>query len=348
MFKPYRNVVPAEGFRIAAPKPSHELLEARQESQILTTCALSPYLRAYDFKVTVCRGNATLSGNVAEDASKELAGQIALGVGGIKSVDNQIEVNSHYSAPARSAERGFGEIVDDASITWLVMSKLLWSRHADDFAAKVETTRGKVKLSGAAHSSEAKDAAGMLASNTLGVSAVDNQIMVEAQKPRAVKEEATDIADTLDHHEGEIHLHVLHQCEWLGYRGQHRQWCGHVDRQDGQRRGARVGHRAGAQCARRQECEFEPTDDVTEIDLGAALERSSVCAAPFSLWKGCSPSTRQNSISGDPLSNFCVCKKARHKTKRAQYRHRMSETPHATTERWPMWTLRGAAYARAP
>ncbi len=197
MFKPYRNVVPAEGFRIAAPKPSHELLEARQESQILTTCALSPYLRAYDFKVTVCRGNATLSGNVAEDASKELAGQIALGVGGIKSVDNQIEVNSHYSAPASSAERGFGEIVDDASITWLVMSKLLWSRHADDFAAKVETTRGKVTLSGAAHSSEAKDAAGMLASNTLGVSAVDNQIVVEAPKPRAVKEKATDIADTL-------------------------------------------------------------------------------------------------------------------------------------------------------
>ena len=86
-------------------------------------------------------------------------------------------------------------MVDDASITWLVMSKLLWSRHADDFAAKVETTRGKVKLSGTADSSEAKDAAGMLASNTLGVSSVDNQIMVEAAKPRVVKEEATDIAD---------------------------------------------------------------------------------------------------------------------------------------------------------
>ncbi|HET9475457.1 MAG TPA: BON domain-containing protein, partial [Steroidobacteraceae bacterium] len=70
-----------------------------------------------------------------------------------------------------------------------------WSRHADDFAAKVETTRGKVTLSGAAHSAEAKDAVGMLAGNTLGVSEVDNQITVEAPKPRAVREEATDIGD---------------------------------------------------------------------------------------------------------------------------------------------------------
>jgi hyperosmotically inducible protein len=196
MFKPYRNVVPAEGFRIAVSKPSHELLEARQESQILTTCALSPYLRAYDFKVTVCRGAATLSGSVAEDVSKELAGQIALGVAGIKSIDNQIEVISNFSAPVRPAERSFGEMVDDASITWLVMSKLLWSRHADGFAAKVETTRGKVNLSGTAGSNEAKDAAGKLAINTPGVSSVDNQIVVDAEKPGTVKEVASDIADT--------------------------------------------------------------------------------------------------------------------------------------------------------
>ena len=195
MFKPYRNVVPAEGFRIAVSKPSHELLEARQESQILTTCALSPYLRAYDFKVTVCRGAATLSGSVAEDVSKELAGQIALGVAGIKSIDNQIEVISNFSAPARPAERSFGEIVDDASITLLVMSKLSWSRHANGVTAKVETTRGMVKLSGTADSNDAKNAADMLAKNTPGVSWVDNQIIVDAGKPRAVIGESADVSD---------------------------------------------------------------------------------------------------------------------------------------------------------
>lgn len=195
MLKPSRDFAPVIGFGATASRPSHELLEARQESQILTAYALNPYLRDHNFKVTVCRGNATLSGSVAEDVSGELAIQIALGVAGVKSVDSQIEVNPSLSAPERKTERSFGEIVDDASITSLVKSKLSWSRHADDFAAKVETTRGKVTLSGAAHSAEAKDAVGMLAGNTLGVSEVDNQITVEAPKPRAVREEATDIGD---------------------------------------------------------------------------------------------------------------------------------------------------------
>jgi hyperosmotically inducible protein len=195
MFRPSRNVVPAEGFKIAVSKPSHELLEARQESQILTACALSPYLRAYDFKVTVCRGVATLSGSVADDVSKELATQIVLGVAGIKSMDNQIEVVSNFSEPARSAERSFGEIVDDASITAVVKSKLVWSRHAGALAANVETMHGKVSLSGTASSQEAKDAAGRFAGNTRGVNSVDNQIVVdEAGKPDA-NEAGTEIAD---------------------------------------------------------------------------------------------------------------------------------------------------------
>ena len=89
---------PAACFGVTASGLSHDFLEARQESQILTAYALSPYLRAYDFKVTVCRGSATLSGNVADNVSNELAGQIALGVDGIKSVDNQIEAMSNYVA----------------------------------------------------------------------------------------------------------------------------------------------------------------------------------------------------------------------------------------------------------
>ena len=77
-------------------KVSQEAIEARQESQIRTTYALSPYLRANDFKVSVCQGKATLTGNVADDVNKELARQIALGVNGIKSVENKIEVPANY------------------------------------------------------------------------------------------------------------------------------------------------------------------------------------------------------------------------------------------------------------
>ena len=78
--------VAASSGAAASATPSQEVVEARQESQIWTTYALSPYLRANDLKVSVHEGRATLTGNVAEDVNKDLAKQIALGVDGIKSV----------------------------------------------------------------------------------------------------------------------------------------------------------------------------------------------------------------------------------------------------------------------
>lgn len=206
MFMQKRNLLVASaiaaaiaGAAFANAKPSQEVVEARQESQIWTTYALSPYLRANDLKVSVHEGKATLTGNVAEGVNKDLAKQIALGVDGIKTVDNKIEVVPDYKAPAQSKERSYGEVVDDASITSAVKSKLLWSRHVDALNVDVDTARGKVKLTGTATSTEAKEAAGKLAMNTHGVHAVSNQLTVEAGKPEvtkvAAKAEGTDIED---------------------------------------------------------------------------------------------------------------------------------------------------------
>ena len=204
MFKQSRNVLLALGIATAIAgtstafanaNASQEVIDARQESQIWTTYALSPYLRANDLKVSVREGKATLTGHVAEDVNKDLARQIALGVDGIKTVDNQIEVVPNYKAPAKSAERSYGEMVDDASISSEVKSKLLWSRYADGLTANVDTMRGKVKLSGTADSQEAKEAAGKLAANTRGVDSVNNQLVVEAAKPGVARNATNDVAD---------------------------------------------------------------------------------------------------------------------------------------------------------
>ena len=204
MFKQSRNLILAAAIATAIAgtsaafanaKPSQEAVEARQEAQIWTTYALSPYLRANDLKVAVHEGKATLTGVVAEDVNKDLAKQIALGVDGIKTVDNKIEVVADYKSPAQSADRSYGEMVDDATITSEVKSKLAWSRHADALSVNVDTMRGKVKLSGTAESAEAKELAGKLASNTRGVHSVNNQLVVEAGKPGAAAKAGTDIAD---------------------------------------------------------------------------------------------------------------------------------------------------------
>ncbi len=161
---------------------SQEITDARQETQIWTTYALSPYLRANDLKVTVHNGKATLTGTVEEDVNKDLAKQIAMGVDGVKDVDNQIVVRPDYAPPKRASTRGYGEVIDDASITAEVKSKLMWSKHVDSSDTDVTTNMGKVTLRGAAGSAEAKAFAGRLALNTRGVRSVDNQLVVKGDQ----------------------------------------------------------------------------------------------------------------------------------------------------------------------
>jgi hyperosmotically inducible periplasmic protein len=161
---------------------SQDITEARQETQIWTTYTLSPYLRASDLSVTVHDGKATLTGKVNEDVNKDLAKEIALGVSGIKEVDNQIVVASDYT-PAPFTGRSYGEMVDDASITTAIKSKLAWSKNTQGQDTEVTTVGGKVTLKGTADSATAKDLVGRMALNTRGVDAVSNQLVVTPAKP---------------------------------------------------------------------------------------------------------------------------------------------------------------------
>lgn len=168
----------------AADTVSQEVTEARQETQIWTTYALNPHLRANDLKVSVHNGKATLTGRVEDDVNKELAKQIALGVDGVREVDNQIAVQADYVPPVSSSARGYGEVIDDATITAAVKSKLMWSKYTDGLSTDVDTKHGKVTLLGTADSAAAMDLASRLAMNTRGVVSVDNQLRVEAAKPK--------------------------------------------------------------------------------------------------------------------------------------------------------------------
>jgi osmotically-inducible protein OsmY len=175
---------------------TQELLEIRQETQISTAYSLSRYLRANDLKVSVRAGTATISGVVAEDVNKDLAKQIALGVDGVKSVNNRIEIVPHFAAAASTHHRNFGDIVDDATVTSAVKSKLAWSRFADNLIVDVSTSRGKVKLRGTATNAATRDAAGRLAMNTFGAHSVSNELVVEASKSTVVTSIGADFADT--------------------------------------------------------------------------------------------------------------------------------------------------------
>lgn len=204
MYKSLRTVALAAAISLALISASgsayadgaQDITNARKESQIWTSYALSPYLRAHDISVSVENGKATLTGKVAEDVNKELATQIALSVDGVKEVDNQIVVDAAFDPPARGTERSFGDIVDDASITAAIKNKLLWSKYASAVTTDVDTSWGNVKLKGTANSPAARTAAGSIARNTPGVRSVDNQLVVDAVEPPAEASAAQDMADT--------------------------------------------------------------------------------------------------------------------------------------------------------
>ena len=182
---------------LASADAKQDIINARQESQIWTTFALSPHLRANDLKVNVSEGKAVLTGTVDEEINKELAKQIALGVSGIKEVDNKIVVQSDYNP---KASYGYGETIEDVTITATVKSRLIWSKYSY-MSTTVETKRGHVYLNGSVGSKEAKDLASSLAANTRGVIAVKNLLTV-SDKPDttvnikgAANDASKDIAD---------------------------------------------------------------------------------------------------------------------------------------------------------
>jgi hyperosmotically inducible periplasmic protein len=185
---------------LAAAEVSAGATAARQEAQIWTTYALSPYLRAADIQVSVVDGKATLTGKVDEDVNKELARQIALGVEGVRSVDNQIEVQADYAPASEATQRRYASYVDDASISAAIRSKLAWSKHVNAGSTQVATQAGKVTLTGNVESAETQSLIGRVALNTRGVASVDNQLRIQ-QPQRGNSTDATQttaeaIADT--------------------------------------------------------------------------------------------------------------------------------------------------------
>jgi osmotically-inducible protein OsmY len=93
-------------------------------------------------------------------------------------------VAADYTPPARSSEeRSFGEVVDDATITATVKSKLLWSKSTEGMEMDVDTRMGRVTLNGAAESDASRELAGRMAVNTNGVVSVDNRLVVDSSKP---------------------------------------------------------------------------------------------------------------------------------------------------------------------
>ncbi len=165
---------------------SRELSEARQEGSIWTAFALNRHLNPFTIDVDVENGSAKLTGKVETDVERDLAEQIALGIDGVKEVDNQLTLDPAFEAKA-SSEPSLSQRFDDATLAATVKSKLLWNSNTEGLDIKVSAANGTVSLTGSAQSAAAKELAGRLAANTDGVREVNNLLSVSALDSTAAK-----------------------------------------------------------------------------------------------------------------------------------------------------------------
>jgi osmotically-inducible protein OsmY len=119
-------------------------------------------------------GVVTLSGIASSQAQKELTGEYARDIEGVKGVKNEMTVVDE-GTPSRTV----GEVIDDASITAQVKSALLLHHSTSAIKTKVSTKDGVVTLTGEAKNQAERDLVTKLASDIQGVKSVANNMEVK-------------------------------------------------------------------------------------------------------------------------------------------------------------------------
>ena len=131
-------------------------------------------VRATKTDVNVKDGIVTLSGEAVNSAQKELTGEYAADVEGVKAVNNEMTVASSAVQP----EETIGERIDDASITAQVKASLLSHHSTSALKTKVTTTDGAVTVGGIAKNAAEKSLVSKIVTDVNGVTSVINNMTI--------------------------------------------------------------------------------------------------------------------------------------------------------------------------
>ena len=119
----------------------------------------------------------TLSGTVDSETAKAQAVALARGTEGVADVVDNLTMLPSTSA---EASRPVGQVVDDASITAAVKSKLMADSVVGGLRINVDTKDGVVSLNGPVKSQNEKDTALRIARETSGVKDVRDNLVVQS------------------------------------------------------------------------------------------------------------------------------------------------------------------------
>jgi hyperosmotically inducible periplasmic protein len=153
-------------------------------TKVKTTLLFHRNVSGIGTEVLADNGTVTLRGEASSAAQKDLTTEYVMDVDGVETVKNEMTVSD--AAAEEPDDKTMGkktdtviEAIDDASITAMVKTSLLYHRSTSGLSTKVETKDGVVTLTGTAKTEAAKALAGKYAGDVNGVKRVKNNMTVE-------------------------------------------------------------------------------------------------------------------------------------------------------------------------
>lgn len=163
------------------------LKDAWLDGRLETALLFNEHLSAFDIATKVEGGVVRLEGTVQSEVERDLAGEIAKSIGGVTGVENELKVDPSRARAARDSDasreaQGFRQAVVDATLTARIKSKLIADGNVSGLSVDVDSSKGRVTLSGTVNSEAEKELVASIARNTEGTASVDNRLTVDAEE----------------------------------------------------------------------------------------------------------------------------------------------------------------------
>lgn len=154
-------------------------------NKVKSAFSLSKRLSAYEINIEAKDGVVTLTGQVPSDVDKELAGNVAKDIPDVKTVENQIQVNSGIKPSESSVREGMR--VADLEIRANLNERLMSSQGLQGQSIQANVQDRIVTLTGRVETPAQKAGAEQVASSVPNVVSVVNNL--EVSNPAAAQNE---------------------------------------------------------------------------------------------------------------------------------------------------------------
>jgi len=149
-----------------------------------TALVLNKQLNPFKINFDVDGDKVTLMGTVDTDIEKDLAKNIALGINGVKNVDNQLVIEKSNKSGAQKisadGKREFSQYMRDVSLTASIKTELLANDKIDGLDINVDTYNDTVTLQGKVKNAAQKSLAEAIVKKRDDVERVVNKLKVQS------------------------------------------------------------------------------------------------------------------------------------------------------------------------